>query len=356
MDVVANEALDALSAALESLLPPDLSPSPSMMVNPARIVPTGLGGFVGLQDDPLGEIIGRRLDALVTVNVETPTADLAEAVMAVTSAFLAADRTTLRGLGILRMALDEIGSASSKGNNTQRDLSFSVLFEYLKRPEENGGVISEIPVILNRSETSQTPLILFNTDFMEDPLDGFEIVDDPKATQNKPSKWQHNTDKAQIEQRASIRGGSNLVNANKPGAYLVLRTTSNRPLVQDFILTTTLRSDDDDGIGVVFRWQDVDNFYFFLMSVRHTYRMVARKIDGAFESLNVPALDDTQGYTKKELYEVKLEVQGANFSVHLDDILILQGSDTALPDPGRVGFMCRANNKAFFSQLSLIQL
>ena len=79
-----------------------------------------------------------------------------------------------------------------------------------------------------------------------------------------------------LEQQAPISGGTTAVNANKPGAYLVLRTTPSRPPVQNLILRADLSSQSDEGIGLVFRYRDADNFCFFLMNQAKGYRLLAR--------------------------------------------------------------------------------
>ena len=49
-------------------------------------------------------------------------------------------------------------------------------------------------------------------------------------------------------------------------------------------------------------------------------------------------------------------MQGEAIRLHLDGELILEAADTALPGPGRVGFMCRANGAAFFHRIDLVAL
>jgi hypothetical protein len=99
VDPISAEALTSLKTALEALLPPqpDAALIPTLSINPLRITPTGLNGFVGLNDDPRGELYGRRVRAMAVVDVkarELP--DLDVAVTAVTGALIAADPVVLR--------------------------------------------------------------------------------------------------------------------------------------------------------------------------------------------------------------------------------------------------------------------
>ena len=78
MSTIADAAVGGLAAAIESLLPDEADPDvrPTVIVSPRKIAPTGVGGFVGLNEEPEGEIYGRRVEAnvFVTVKAETPMA------------------------------------------------------------------------------------------------------------------------------------------------------------------------------------------------------------------------------------------------------------------------------------------
>lgn len=362
---VNNEALEALTTALRSLLPPVADPDlqPSLVVLPGRISPAGIGGVIGLNEDPRGDIVGRRLEAtaLVTVRGED-SAGLDSAVADVTRALVAADRAALLESGILRITLDKVGQrpeprpGGGPDRAQVRELSFKVLYEFLKRPEAAEGVIQEIPIDLEVNDTGAVPRILLSGGFMEGSLDWFEVVNDPLATHGAPSQWGYNAAEARIEQRANIRGGSTGVNTNKPGTYLVLRTSASRPAVQDFLFEVEFSSADNGGIGVVFRWQDVDNFYFFLANNARGYRLVGKKVAGAFAQLATPALDNTRSYTVGARHTLRVTAQRDTFRVYMDGGLALTGADGSIAGPGRVGFMTHANNRAFFHRILLVQL
>ena len=149
MDSISVEALDGLTAAIQSLLPPQADPNlkPSLNVQPITISPTGMGGFVGINDNPVGEIIGRRIDATVAIGVKAPSDGIGAAVSGVINALLAADRATLLGLGLLRVTLDKVGDPSAvQGSTVQQPVSFRVLYEYLKKPVDPEGIIQQIPL------------------------------------------------------------------------------------------------------------------------------------------------------------------------------------------------------------------
>ncbi len=362
MDAIGAEAIDKLSATLEELLPPGDSPAlaPTLEVHPLRIVPTGLGGFVGLSHGPEGEIVGRRLEASARVAVKAASAGaLGAAVSAVTNALLAADRGSLRSRGVLRLDLDALGPKPAAGaaGVAEREVQFKVLYEFLKLPTEDGGLIQRIPVDLELGR-GVPPRTLADARFGAGSIALFQPFDDPDAT-GKPGSWQENAAEERIEQLANVSSNVKLPeNPRKEGTYLVLQTAPARPPVRDFVLRATLRSGEAGGIGLVFRWQDAGNFYFFLLhsDAERNYRVFGKKVGGVFASLDTPAMDKVNGFEVGRLYDVKLVAEGPVFQAWLDGERILEGRDAALAAPGQVGLMSRNNTKAFFYRFSAVQL
>jgi hypothetical protein len=149
MDAMVIEALDSLATALSSLL---AEPKPALLIFPTRIVPTGLGSFIGLHHEPEGDLMGRRIQATVSMAIQAANAnDLGAAITTTTRALLAADPSVLRQLGILSLTLDELGpkTAGSAGDPMEQELRFTILFEYVRKPTEAQGIIQEIHLTLN---------------------------------------------------------------------------------------------------------------------------------------------------------------------------------------------------------------
>jgi len=151
-----TEALAGLKAAVESLLENVADPPIQLrsLVTTLRIAPTGLGGFVGVNEIPPGGVFGRRLQATVLVTVSAEDVEsLNEAVVSVTSACLGTDRGSLLEKGILRIALDDISpqAAGMEDTTVERVMTFDVHYEFLKRPEEAEGIIVEVPINLDTS-------------------------------------------------------------------------------------------------------------------------------------------------------------------------------------------------------------
>lgn len=151
------DVLTGLTNALRSLLPTvtDADLQPTILISPTRIVPTGLGGFVGTQDDPKGEVVGRRLEGTVLLTVKGRNADaLNQAVTDAIAALVGANRSTLLQRGILQISLNTISvqSGTTTGGAPapplERTLAFHLLYEFLKLPTESEELIQHIPINL----------------------------------------------------------------------------------------------------------------------------------------------------------------------------------------------------------------
>ena len=150
-DSIGAEALDKLLVTLQSLLPPIIDPvlPATMQVVPVRISTIGVGGVIGISQNPAGEIQGRRVEATVLVTAAAKdTTSLGTAVTSIARAFTS-DPGGLRASGIERLVLAALGPAPASGGATvQRELTFDVIYEYLKFPSADEGQIKEVPIDL----------------------------------------------------------------------------------------------------------------------------------------------------------------------------------------------------------------
>lgn len=363
MDEITSEAIDGLSSAVAGLLPPPpvVSLPHTIRVVPSRVTPTGLGGFVGLHREPAGEIVGRRVDARVLVSVRVDgEGDLDAAVDRVAVAVAGRDAGQARSEGLIRIGLVDIGGETSTGQGENqvraKEMAFTALFEHLRVPTEAAETIARVPLLVDVGSTAEGGEVLYRTRFFDGALDAFETVDDASATTAAPSEWVFEPGDGSIRQLSEIRGGSTTANPNKPGAYLLLRPERQSRVVADFALGTEFRSDGRDGVGLVFRWQDADNFYFAILDERRGYRRIGRKVGGAFANLDGAAFDSGGSFTVGAVHRLRVSAQSDVFRLHFDGEPVLEGRDGALAGPGRVGFMTWANGGARFYDIDLVAL
>jgi hypothetical protein len=350
-----GEAVVALNTTLLGLLPPAVDPAlaPELFLIPLHSQFAGVGAVVGIRTEaPAGEITALRVTAQAVVRVKAASVAQLTAVEAgVSLALLGADPANLRSSGIFRIRPVGQNSdlpAGAPADPAQRDVRFEVLYEFSKQPESAEGTISSIPVdLLLRSSTAagSAPRELLLVDCEQNPLPLFEPVDD--AGLGAPGQWQYNAAQRELRQTSAAGGGSDAFDANKPGTYLLIRPGSTPPAPSNFVLYTSMRSDASGGIGLIFRFQDIDNFYFVLLhdngnpAAPFRYRIIGRKLAGAFSFLDAGGTDDNSGYAPGTWFSLRLAAQDDQFDVAIDGVDVLSGRDGGITSPGRVGFMCR---------------
>jgi len=149
MDAISAEALNNLNTALQSLLPVSVDPTlaPDISIQLQSVTPTGVGGFVAVNDNPPGEILGRRIDATAVIGVKAAVAGIDAAAAAVHNALLAADGAVLQNLGLLKIMFVSAGETSTLSPAlVLRPVSFRILYEFLKIPTDPEGIIQTIPL------------------------------------------------------------------------------------------------------------------------------------------------------------------------------------------------------------------
>ena len=370
MAVTLMEAVTALNAALHGLLPAAADPAlaPELFVNPLSSQLVGVGGVLGIRTQaPAGEVMARRVTAEVVVRVKAPTVpELAATESEISTALLGANPVNLRSNGVFRIRrMVENGDRLVTGlpDVAGRDVRFEVLYEFSKLPDVAGSVISSIPLDLIQ-RTSGAPgrahSELLLVDFEEDPLALFDVVDDDPLSEQ--GRWQFAPVEHEIRQTSTAGGGSNNFNASKRGTCLLVRPAATPPAPRNFVLYTSMRSDSSGGIGLVFRFQDIDNFYYVLLhdngnpSAPFRFRIIARKLGGAFSFLDAGGTDDTSGYTPNRWFSLRLAVQDEQFDLAIDGVEVLSGRDAGMTSPGRVGFMSRSGAGARFRFLHWVAL
>ena len=233
----------------------------------------------------------------------------------------------------------------------ERDVELGIFYEHRVDPSDTGGIIREIPRLVSLRPPLDTYVTVADIDLRSDALAHFTLVDDGAAMTNPPSDWQFNPIARRMEQLRAIRGSDFAAEPNKPGTYLVL--SDGTPDVSELALTVTCRSVDPRALGVVFRWQDADNFYFFLMSNQPGYAMLAKKSAGVFAALDTAALNTDFTMELDRTYRVTIDASGDLLRAYVGSSLVLSGEDASISQPGAVGLMSYGNTQAYFYRLTV---
>lgn len=190
--------------------------------------------------------------------------------------------------------------------------------------------------------------LLFDEDFGPNALDHYTTADEeaPGLTAAK-SIWA--VSGGHIVQTANyMGGGSTEAGAEKPGTFAVVKGAS----WSNVRASATVRSEDYDDIGVVFRFQDDLNYYRFSLSQFGIYRRLAKRVGGAWTVL----WEDLQrGHIVGQTYRVTIEAYRDRLVGYLDDALLFSVRDEEFAT-GSVGFYCWRNTNAHFEALQVESL
>lgn len=97
----------------------------------------------------------------------------------------------------------------------------------------------------------------------------------------------------------------------KPGTYLWYRPGL---AWTDYQIHTTLRSDDDDTLGIMFRYKDSDNYYRFSWDQERNSRRLIKKVNGQFTLL----AEESVRYERGQDYAVDLFVYGSTLDIRVN--------------------------------------
>ena len=117
----------------------------------------------------------------------------------------------------------------------------------------------------------------------------------------------------------------------------------------DYTVSLSVRSTDNDGLGVMFRYIDENNFYRFIMSQQGSIRRIDKTVEGVTTILS----EDTFAYSTHTQYEIKIEVENDTYIVSLDGNEVLSATDSDLTNGG-VALLTHGNQSTYFDDLEII--
>lgn len=183
--------------------------------------------------------------------------------------------------------------------------------------------------------------LLFRETFGSNALDHYQIADE--GTQLGPSVW--TVSGGQILQTSNVYGGSvAAADPAKPGTYAIV----GRGDWRDVRVRATVSAQDDDGIGIAFRWKDTDNYYRFSMDAERSFRRLVKKVNGVVSVL----WEDAVAYALNQAYDIEIVAVGDRLIGYLSNQLLFNVRDGQLQQ-GQVGLYCWANQSAHFHALSI---
>jgi hypothetical protein len=184
-------------------------------------------------------------------------------------------------------------------------------------------------------------------------LAGRHLLDDPLRVEvarrwspfdegdlDAPSAW--SVTDGWMTQGAAIRDSGAPDSPDKPGTY----NLTGAPDWSDYRLTLQMKSETSEGIGVLFRYRDANNFYRFSMDATRKFRRLVRKAEGVTTVL----WEDHNGYVPGHPYLATIDCMGPRITAYLDGLWLFAVDDPAHAS-GRIGLYSWGNSAARFNEV-----
>ncbi|HEY7218237.1 MAG TPA: family 16 glycoside hydrolase [Candidatus Binatia bacterium] len=186
---------------------------------------------------------------------------------------------------------------------------------------------------------SNTGSVLLSANFNDGMHRGWTMIDDGNAA--GPSVWSAAT--GALVQSSDISS----TQRGQLGTY-ALYTRANW---KDYSVALKMRSADNDSLGVMFRYQDRNNYYRFSWGQEPAGRQLIKRENGIFKVL----AEDTVPYVSGHNYLIELIAQGTTLKVNIDGKPVFSVSDQSLRN-GTVALYSSHNQGSIFDDVSVVDL
>jgi hypothetical protein len=180
--------------------------------------------------------------------------------------------------------------------------------------------------------------ILLSEDFNDGDYDGWTLVE--QGVNQGPMDWSATTD--EMVQSSNVHSPV-ADGITKLGTFAYWQAGS---VWTDYTATVKMKSDDNDGIGIMFRYQDENNYYRFVWDKERNSRALVKCEDGQFSILD----EDFVPYVTGKYYQVKIVAQGSSLEVSIDGSPVLSATDSTLSS-GTIALYCWGNRGSCFDDI-----
>jgi len=177
---------------------------------------------------------------------------------------------------------------------------------------------------------------LLTEDFDDPSLTGWSLVSE--AAKASTSDWE--VVAGRLEHANPLcEPGTTLI--DRPGSYARYDAGTDWA---DYTMETLVSSDSDGYVGIIFRWQDADNYYRFSWKRGQSLRLLTKKENGRFRIL----AQDNAAYLPETHYALGVDVSGGVIKVYVDDQLVFHVADPAPIPAGTVALYSCGTDVAGF--------
>jgi len=188
--------------------------------------------------------------------------------------------------------------------------------------------------------------ILLSDDFTNGILQGWTVVDE--GTISAPSLWLERS--GRLMQLSDIYGPNGSATDHRKGTYLYW----NDPQAlgwSSYALSVTFNNSDDDGVGVMFRYQDPSNYYKVDLDSQRNFHKLFKMAGGIETTLAA----ESGGYVIGSNYVLRVEVTNSAITVLLNGTVLFGGTITDSNNlmAGTVALYSWGSQGVFFNNLTV---
>lgn len=184
-----------------------------------------------------------------------------------------------------------------------------------------------------------TGRVLLSANFNDGVHRGWTMIDEGNTA--GPSVWSAAT--GALVQSSDISS----TQRGQLGTYALYTQASWK----DYSVALKMRSADKDSLGVMFRYQDRNNYYRFSWGQDAAGRQLMKRENGIFKVL----AEDTVPYISGHNYLIELIAQGTTLQVNIDGKPVFSVSDQSLRN-GTIALYSSRNQGSIFDDVSVVDV
>jgi len=157
-----------------------------------------------------------------------------------------------------------------------------------------------------------------------------------------PSEWEWS--------EGELRQRSNILDTLDEEAIPQLGTLiwTGNPSWDDYRVSVRFTTTDDDGVGIIARYQDAEHYYRFSLNSQHSYARLVKRDGDTWTALAVD--EEYVGYALDEWTTISLRVTGDLIEAMVGDTVILSATDSSFGDGG-IGLYSWGNDSLAFDDV-----
>ncbi|MCP4598915.1 family 16 glycoside hydrolase, partial [Neptuniibacter sp.] len=203
----------------------------------------------------------------------------------------------------------------------------------------DGAAITSKTVDITVTDTVPGPQILLSDDFTDGSYNGWSLVD--QGTMGGSMAW--SAASGTMVQSSNVHSTLSIDPVAKLGTYAYWQAGTGWT---DYTASVTIKSTDNDALGVMFRYQDENNYYRFIWDAERNSRQLVKCKGGVFSVL----AEDSVPYVTGKSYQVKIAAQGSLLQISIDGSPVFSVNDSTFSS-GSIALYSWGNAGSYFDDI-----